>query len=216
MNKDLTDITVVMDRSGSMSSCRSDAEGGINSLIEEQKKLPGQVIFSLVQFDDQYEFVYNGVPLTDVKPVTIIPRGWTALLDAVGRAIAETGERLKKLEADERPGLVVFVIVTDGLENMSKEYTLDRIKQMIEHQQSKYKWQFTYLGANQDAFQVAGNMGIHKSAVSNYDAEEKTAGAFAAASANLGRMRSASAGGQSVRNFYSDEERESLKSDKKS
>ena len=160
MRNDLTDVTVVLDRSGSMQSCRDDAEGGLNTFIEEQKKQPGETLFTLVQFDTEYEFVHKGKPIRDVGPCELVPRGMTALLDAVGRAIAETGERLAAMPEPDRPGLVVFVIVTDGQENSSKEYTKPQIKEMIERQQNDYKWQFTFLGANQDAFAEAHGIGI--------------------------------------------------------
>ena len=84
----------------------------------------------------------------------------TALLDAVGRAINETGERLAKMNEQDRPGLVIFVIMTDGLENSSREFTKSQVKEMIEEQQSKYNWHFTFLGADQDAFAEAGGLGI--------------------------------------------------------
>src|SRR5262249_34920935 len=152
MRKDLTDITVVVDRSGSMAACQSDAEGGLNTFINEQKRLPGESLFTLVQFDTEYEFVHKGIPIRDVPPYHLVPRGSTALLDAVGRAIIETGERLRNMKEADRPGLVVFVILTDGQENSSREFQLAKIKEMVQHQQDVYKWQFTYLGANQDAF----------------------------------------------------------------
>ena len=135
MNNNLTDITVVFDRSGSMQKCRSDAEGGINAFIADQKNKPGECTFTMVEFDTKYTFVHNGVPINTVPRYVLVPGGWTALLDAVGRAIDETGERLSKLSESQRPGLVVFVIVTDGEENASREYTLQQIKQKIEQQQ---------------------------------------------------------------------------------
>ena len=205
MRKDLTDITVVLDRSGSMASCQSDAEGGLNTFIKKQQEEPGEAVFSLVQFDTEYEFVHKATPIKAVSHCTMVPRGCTALLDAVGRAIIETGERLKGIDEHIRPGLVVFVIITDGQENASREFTRAKIKEMIEHQQSNYKWQFTFLGANQDAFHEAGAMGINLAGVANY-AEVKTAGAFMAASDNVGRMRSATVRGQSVKNEYTEDE----------
>ena len=98
MRSDLTDVTVVLDRSGSMSSCRDEAENGVNHFVDEQKKHEGECVFSLVQFDTEYEFVHRGVPVGDVPAFQLVPRGMTALLDAVGRAINETGERLAKMD----------------------------------------------------------------------------------------------------------------------
>ena len=146
MRSDLTDITLVVDRSGSMEKIREDAEGGVNTFIQEQAKHPGEALLTLVQFDTEYEFVHRGMPIKQVPPYTLVPRGNTALLDAVGRAINETGERLAKMAEEDRPGLVVFVITTDGLENSSKEFSKAQIKELIERQQSAYKWQFIFLG----------------------------------------------------------------------
>ena len=160
MRTDLTDITVVMDRSGSMQSRRTDAEGGLNAFIEKQKTEPGEAVFTLVQFDNVYEFVHTAVPIKSVPPYTLVPRGGsTALLDAVGRAINETVHRLAKMNEADRPGLVIFVIITDGEENSSKEFKKAQIKAMIQHQTAVYGWQFTFLGANQDAFAEGGGIG---------------------------------------------------------
>lgn len=160
MNKDLTELVVVLDRSGSMSNCVNDTVGGLKTLVEEQKKLPGKVNFSLIQFDDQYEWVHKGVDIGEVKDIQLVPRGYTALLDAVGKAIAETGERLAKLPESDRPGLVSVVIATDGGENSSTEYTNQKVKDMITHQQDVYKWHFTFLGADFDGFGQAASIGI--------------------------------------------------------
>ena len=168
MRTDLTDITMVIDRSGSMQSIQSDAEGGINSFIEQQKQEPGEANVTLVQFDSEYEFVHSGVPIRQVPAFRLVPRGSTALLDAVGRAINETGARLAAMDEAQRPGLVVFVIVTDGEENSSREFTRDQIRKMVEHQQSAYKWQFTFLAANQDAFAAGGSMGIAQDGIAAY------------------------------------------------
>jgi uncharacterized protein YegL len=214
MRNSLTDVTVVLDRSGSMQSCREDAEGGLNTFIDEQKKQPGETLFSLVQFDTEYEFVHKGTPIREVGPCQLVPRGMTALLDAVGRAIAETGERLSGMPEPERPGLVVFVIVTDGQENSSKEYTKPQIKQMIETQQYIYKWQFTFLGANQDAFAEAASLGIHREGTANYKASNARY-AFAAAAGNVGRMRSAAASGKQVFSAFLPEEREAMEEETK-
>jgi hypothetical protein len=196
-----------------MASCRDDAEGGLNTFIEEQKKHPGETLFTLVQFDTEYEFLHKGKPIREVGPCELVPRGMTALLDAVGRAIAETGERLAAMPEPDRPGLVVFVIVTDGEENSSKEYTKPQIKEMIERQQNDYKWKFSFLGANQDAFAEAGDIGIALDAVANYK-PRRSKEAFLAASANVGRMKRAMASGQSVFSAFTPEERGSMEDTK--
>lgn len=210
MNDKLTDLTVVLDRSGSMASCKSDAEGGLNEFIRKQKELPGECLFSLVQFDTEYECVHRAIQIQDVPHCSLEPRGSTALLDAVGKSINETGKRLKTMEESQRPGLVAFVIVSDGQENSSRKFTKTKIKKMIDHQTNVYKWQFTYLGANQDAFAEAGGMGIDPANAADYG-RFRTSEAFSAASGNVGRMRSSAASGQTVRNRYTDEEREEMK-----
>jgi hypothetical protein len=205
MRNDLSDVTVVLDRSGSMASCRDDAEGGLNTFVEEQKKHTGETLFTLVQFDTDYEFVHKGKPVREVGPCELVPRGATALLDAVGRAIVETGERLAAMPEPERPGLVVFVILTDGQENSSKEYTKSKIKEMIERQQNVYSWQFTFLGANQDAFSEAQSLGIYAAAAANF-IPKRSKEAFLAASANVHRMRAAVGAGKQAYCAYSDDE----------
>jgi uncharacterized protein YegL len=206
MRTDLTDITMVIDRSGSMQSIQSDAEGGINSFIEQQKQEPGEANVTLVQFDSDYEFVHSGVPVKLVPAFKLVPRGSTALLDAVGRAINETGARLAAMDEAQRPGLVVFVIVTDGEENSSREFTREQIRKMVEHQQSAYKWQFTFLAANQDAFAAGGSMGIAQDGIAAYSMG-KVQGTWDAAAKKMSRMRKAAGEGAAVDNKFTDEER---------
>ena len=205
MRTDLTDITMVIDRSGSMQSIQSDAEGGINSFIEQQKQEPGEANVTLVQFDSEYEFVHSGVPLRQVPAFKLVPRGSTALLDAVGRAINETGARLAAMDEAQRPGLVVFVIVTDGEENSSREFTRDQIRKMVEHQQSAYKWQFTFLAANQDAFAAGGSIGIAQDGIAAYSVG-KVRGSWDAAAKKMSRMRKAAGEGAAVDNKFTQEE----------
>ena len=206
MRTDLTDITMVVDRSGSMESIKSDAEGGINSFIDQQKQEPGEALLTLVQFDTDYEFVHSGVPVKQIPAFTLVPRGSTALLDAVGRAINETGARLAAMAESQRPALVVFVIVTDGAENSSREFTRDQIRTMVEHQQSAYKWQFTFLAANQDAFAAGGSMGIAQDGIAAYSMG-KVRGSWDAAAKKMSRMRKAAGEGAAVDNKFTDEER---------
>lgn len=168
MNPNKCDITVVLDRSGSMVDIAVDMIGGFNQFIREQRDLPGEAFLTLVQFDTRYEFVYRGIPLKEVHGLALEPRGGTALLDAVGRAIAETGERLRKIKTEDRPGKVVFMVITDGQENSSLEFNKSQVQEKIKHQQDVYNWQFVFLGANQDAFAEAGGIGINARNVSNY------------------------------------------------
>lgn len=209
MRSDLTDITLVVDRSGSMQSIQSDAEGGINHFIERQQQEPGAAMLTLVQFDTDYEFVHQGVPIQQVPSYRLLPRGATALLDAVGRGISETGSRLAAIPESERPGLVIFVIVTDGLENSSREFSRDQIRQMIDHQQSTYNWQFTFLAANQDAFAEGGTLGIAAAGIAGF-AVDKMRHTYGVVSAKVSRMRKARSAGEAVSNEFTEAEREQL------
>lgn len=209
MRSDLTDITLVIDCSGSMEEIRSDAEGGVNAFIRQQAQQPGEALLTLVQFDDEHEFVHRGIPIKQAPAYTLVPRGSTALLDAVGRAINETGERLAKMAEQERPGLVIFVIVTDGEENASREFSKVRVKAMIQRQQQKYNWHFTFLGADQDAFTEAGGMGIAASGAANF-AKNKVDAAFVGTIRKVGRMRTQRRTGQAVSNDFTDDERQQM------
>jgi hypothetical protein len=211
MRNDLTDITLVVDRSGSMATIKDDAEGGINTFIDQQKTATGEALLTLVQFDTEYEFLHRGINVKQAPRYSLVPRGATALLDAVGRAISEVGERLAKMNEPDRPGTVVFVIVTDGHENSSKEYTRDRVREMIEHQQNVYKWEFVFLGADAKSFDEGVAMGVHAGNVAQYNAANPAA-AYAVTSSKLKHMRSAKAAGQAADMKWTPEEREELKS----
>jgi hypothetical protein len=209
MRSDLTDITLVVDRSGSMQAIRQDAQGGVNAFIRKQAGEPGEALLTLVQFDTEYELVHSGVPIQQVPEYHLEPRGCTALLDAVGRAINETGKRLSDMEEGQRPGLVTFVITTDGLENSSREFTKAQIKEMIEHQQETYDWHFTFLGANQDAFAEAGGLGIHADRAAQY-APDKVFAAYEVSSDRISRMRHQVREGEPILDAFTDEERERM------
>jgi len=161
MKKDYTDITIVLDRSGSMQSVKESSESGLYEFVKEQQKVKGDLTrVSLVQFDTEYEVVYSNRKLNDIDNFNLEPRGMTALNDAIGKTIVETGDRIRSLSENERPENVVIVIMTDGHENASKEFNPDSIKTMIEEQESKYSWTFIFLGANQDAVLEAKKYGI--------------------------------------------------------
>lgn len=170
-NASLTDLTIVLDRSGSMAAVREATIEAFNGYVRSQQTGSGTVQLSLVQFDDQYEPVLTCQPIDRVKDLTNAtyqPRGSTALLDAVGRTIVETGRRLKSLPAAQRPGKVLFVIQTDGFENASREYQAKQINAMIAEQRDRYAWQFVFLGANQDAITSAAQFGIAAGASLSY------------------------------------------------
>ncbi|GAA4371394.1 vWA domain-containing protein [Paeniglutamicibacter cryotolerans] len=150
----------LLDRSGSMNDIKNDVEGAFRALIDEQKAVPGSATVSLHQFDDTYEDVFVGLPIEQVKPLVIRPRGTTALLDAIGRTVTATRERIAAMPAGQRPGTVHLNIMTDGLENASKEYTRPAIKALLEAQEKVDKWLIAYLGTNQDAVEVGTSLGI--------------------------------------------------------
>ncbi len=174
MKKDLVEIVCIIDKSKSMELLKSEAISGFNSFINKQKELPGNAYLTLVQFNHEYELVYENEPIQDVKLLddkTYLPDGLTALLDAVGKTINSIGLRLKNTSEDERPEKVIFCILTDGEENASKEYNNLQIKKMIEHQKEKYNWEFIFLAANQDAFATGFGLGINKNDTFNYTAD---------------------------------------------
>ena len=209
MRSDLTDITLVVDRSGSMQAVREDAQGGLNAFLEKQAGEPGEALLTLVQFDTDYEILHRGVPLAEAPSYQLEPRGATALLDAVGRAIDETGARLAAMPEAERPGLVVFAVVTDGEENSSQELTLEQVRERIEHQQEKYAWQFTFLGAGPDTFADAAKMGIHADGVAVF-AQQKVAVTYDRLHDKVARMRHARREGRTVDNRFTAEEQKEM------
>lgn len=172
MNEKYTDITIILDKSGSMGPIRMDTLGGLNTFIKGQQQFKDdKVLLTLIQFSNVSSIRLDRVDINYIKEFTVedyVPGGSTALLDAVGEAIDRAGKRFAKLNESERPGKILFVIITDGEENSSCQYSLDQIKKMITHQQDVYKWQFVFLGANQDAFQSAASFGILTRNTSNY------------------------------------------------
>ena len=186
-----TDIIIVLDRSGSMSSIASDMEGGFDAFIKEQKALPGECHLTLTQFDDQYEVVYERKALRDVPKLSLTPRGSTALLDAIGRTIDATGKRLSALPEADRPSKVVFVVITDGFENASREYNTLRVVEMIKTQREKYAWEFVFMGASENAISVAQGLGIQAQNAVHYVAQSglHAQGVFRGISSNIGSYR---------------------------
>jgi len=208
MKTNHTEITIVLDRSGSMSSIAPDTIGGFNRFLEDQKKAPGTASITLHQFDHEFETVIHGKNVHDAKPLTnatFVPRGNTALLDAIGRAITDTGVRLESTPEDQRAERVVFVIITDGHENASHEFSSPRIAEMIQHQREKYSWEFVFLGANQNAITSASRIGISPTNAMTYAGNSAgTKAAFASTSENLVRMRSGAVASMS----YSEKDRD--------
>jgi uncharacterized protein YegL len=176
MKKGLTELVFILDRSGSMSGLESDTIGGYNAMLEKQKKESGEVIMTTVLFDDRYELLHDRINLRGIVPITdkeYYVRGTTALLDAVGRTINKIGNAQKHTAEEERAEQVMFVITTDGMENASREFSYRKVRRMIEHQKSKYGWEFIFLGANIDAIATAERFGIDEDRATNYNADSE-------------------------------------------
>lgn len=213
----LTYIYVLLDRSGSMSAIADDTVGGFAAFVREQQAVAGRCRLSLAQFDDSYEHVYAAVDIQDVPPLDLQPRGSTALHDAMVRLIGEAGSELSGLPENQRPGTVLVAVLTDGHENSSREAGAALVRSLVERQQSQWGWQFTYLGANQDAVLTAHGLGIKAEDALTYAAGNVDA-AFSVQSAKTRRLREARIGGASLAEAaaaaaYTSEERESAGGD---
>ena len=174
MKKDLTELVFILDRSGSMSGLESDTIGGFNSVIEKQREEHGEAVVSTVLFDNESEVIHDRVDIRNVKPMTrkeYSVRGCTALIDAIGGAIHHIGNVHKYARSEDVPEHTLFVITTDGMENASHRYSLDKVKKMIERQKEKYGWEFLFLGANIDAVETAGTLGISADRAATYNAD---------------------------------------------
>lgn len=174
MKKNLTEIIFILDRSGSMSGLEADTIGGFNSMIEKQKKADGEAMISTVLFDNVSEVIHDRVSVLDIQPMTdkdYTVRGCTALLDAIGGTIHHIGNIHKYARAEDVPEHTLFVITTDGMENASRHYNAERVKQMIERQKARYGWEFLFLGANIDAVETARHFGIGADRAVNYHSD---------------------------------------------
>ncbi|WFB36947.1 VWA domain-containing protein [Kiritimatiellota bacterium B12222] len=163
MNNELTEIWMILDRSGSMDAIHSGTVEAVNAFVTDQQTEAGQVCFTLRQFDNEVDTVYDRLPLEKVPMMKLNdfqPRGMTALHDAVGSAIQDLGRLLEQTPEAERPGSVIFTILTDGHENASTSFSGKQIADMIDHQKRKYDWEFVFLGANVDVDKVAGDLNI--------------------------------------------------------
>lgn len=176
MKKGLTELVFIMDRSGSMTGLESDTIGGFNSLIKKQRRQEGEAIVTTVLFDDRYEILHDRFDLKAVKEMTeneYYTRGSTALLDAMGSTIQKTVNAQKHLLEDERAEKVIFVIITDGYENSSCEYTYSKVRNMVEREQNRNRWEFMFLGANMDAISEGARIGIRADRAVSYCCDEE-------------------------------------------
>lgn len=172
---DSTEVVFILDRSGSMGGLEKETIKGFNSLLKKQKEDGGEVLWSTILFNDEYEVLHDRIPIEKMKRISereYFVKGCTALLDAVGRTIVHIRD-LHKKEGDKAPVKTLFVITTDGMENASHEYTYRGIKQMIKRQQEKSDWEFIFLGANIDAVGEAAKIGIRSSRAARFINDEK-------------------------------------------
>ena len=167
MKQNYTHVAILLDKSGSMREIKNDVIGGFNQLIEDQKAIPGELTITLVQFDQnlglQYDVINDFSLINDVQLLNesnYVPRGSTPLNDSLAKLVNETGQKLSKMEENNRPERILIVCITDGYENASVEYTKESLKSLIKHQEEKYSWKFMYIGANQDSFAEGNSRGI--------------------------------------------------------
>jgi uncharacterized protein YegL len=174
MKKFKTELVFILDRSGSMSGLETDTIGGFNSMLEKQKKVEGEARVTTVLFDDRYDLLHDRFDLMEVKKLSeedYFVRGSTALLDAIGITIEKMVNVQKHQSEQNRADKVIFVIITDGMENASRHYNHRMIQQLIRHEEELFGWEFIFLGANIDAEAEAGKIGIRKERAANYNAD---------------------------------------------
>lgn len=198
VDKNKTLIAALLDRSGSMSTRVKSTQDGFDELINGQKNQPGTALVTLAQFDTIYELVYKNMPVADVPPLQLIPRSMTALNDGIGKLVTDVGAELAALSEDQRPGLVIVVIMTDGMENASREWTAAQIKDLVKEQETKYGWKFIFLGSGIDVQEEATNLrgfGVRTSMAFDADAPVAVAAAYSATSNLMSNYRGMVAAG---------------------
>lgn len=203
-DKNLISIHAVIDESGSMGPVVNDTINGFNTFLNEQKRQPGKALMSLTKFNGSAVSIYSHVPIERAEPLTYLnyrPGGGTALLDAFGGAIDAAGNHFARLPERERPGKVLFLVITDGEENASRFHTHTSVRSKVQHQRERYAWEFVFMGANIDAFSVAQSYGICTSNALQFTSDSAGIGAlYANVSASTNAYR---AGGQQVvQNFF--------------
>jgi hypothetical protein len=217
MDESYTHVSIILDRTGSMSSIRDDTIGGFNVFLKENKQQPGSVTLTLVQFDtqDPYEVIHQFSPINEVPELTretYVPRAGTPLLDAIGRGINDLDQQLALLDDEEKPSGVVFVVITDGKENSSKEFRRDQIVKMINEKQEKDDWQFVFLSADLESINDALNYGFRDRSVMSYD---KSAGGSREAWLSLSHSTSEYHRSKKMGFKFTDEDRDQQKSEQK-
>lgn len=176
MNRNLTELVFILDKSGSMQGLEKDTIGGFNSMLKKQQKIKGDCNITTVLFNDKYELLHDRL---NIKSIDIMTNeeykvgGMTALLDAVGMTIDKIVNVQKRTADEYKAKKVMFVIITDGEENSSKEYSPSKVKNQIEYQTQKFNWEFVFLGANIDAVETANKIGIKENRATNFHADEE-------------------------------------------
>ena len=176
MKNNITELVFILDRSGSMGGLEADTIGGFNAMIEKQKKLEGKVWVSTVLFSNDSEIIHDRTDIREIPPMTekeYSVGGCTALLDAVGGAIHHIANIHRYARCEDVPEHTIFVITTDGMENASREYSAEKVRSMIKHEEETYGWEFLFLAANIDAVETAEHFGIRRDRASNYHATAK-------------------------------------------
>lgn len=175
LKSNLTELVFILDKSGSMAGLEADTIGGFNAMLMKQQKAEGEAFVTTVLFNHLYELIHDRINVRGISPITkkdYEVGGTTALLDAIGFTIQKMINVQKRTSEDERAEKVLFVITTDGMENASREYTIDKIRKMVQHQKEKYGWEFIFLGANIDAISTAAQFGINKDFAVDYHADD--------------------------------------------
>lgn len=194
MKSNLTHIAVLLDSSGSMGSCYNDTVNGFNRFLADQKSAPGEATLTLRTFDTYSRVVHNRVNVNhvaDLSRANYSVGGSTALVDSLVDLIDQTGNELSAMPESERPSKIVVLVITDGEENASRRFNNQQLKDRIEHQKSAYKWEFVFMGADQNAIHQAGRYGYTTANVMTFSkSPEGTSAAYLAVSSNLRSMRS--------------------------
>ena len=203
MRDNYTHITVVLDKSSSMTTVQDATIDGFNKFFDEQKTVPGHATCTLVQFSDSPDVTFSGVDINYVSNLNrdaYRPSGSTALFDGIRKAVETTGQYLGSIPEPDRPSKVIVLIMTDGEENVSRYTTAAQVAEMIKHQSEKYSWQFVFIGANQDAILTAASMGISAGNALNYAAN--AAGTAQAIASTNNSLRTYRTKGLSPQGFY--------------